>query len=113
MPGPRSTRLLFTDSLPSVVHPPRSVPYTNPLSSQMKERLEYWLVLAVAHTLGWLPRSLSRLLVRVLTWSCYLGLARLRGVGERNLRLALPELSSKSRQKILRRVFRNLGWQMV
>lgn len=79
----------------------------------MKERFEYWLVLAVARTLGWLPRRLARLLVRVLTWSCYLGLSRLRRVGERNLELALPELPSKARRKILRHVFRNLGWQMV
>jgi len=79
----------------------------------MKERLEYWLVLAVARTLGWLPRPLARLLVRILTWSCYLGLGRLRRVGERNLELALPQLSSQARKKILRHVFRNLGWQMV
>src|SRR5579871_5490537 len=79
----------------------------------MKERFEYWLVLAVARTLGWLPRGLARLLVRMLTLTCYLALARLRRVGQRNLELALPELSSKARRKILRRVFRNLGWQMV
>src|SRR5579863_6806402 len=79
----------------------------------MKERIEYWLVLAVARTLGWLPRGLSRLLVRILTWTCYLTLTRLRRVGERNLELALPELRSKTRKKILRHVFRNLGWQMV
>ena len=79
----------------------------------MKERFEFWLVLAVARTLGWLPRPLARLLVRILTWSCYLGLARLRRVGERNLALALPQLPSRARQKILRQVFRNLGWQMV
>jgi KDO2-lipid IV(A) lauroyltransferase len=79
----------------------------------MKERLEFWLVAAVARTLGWLPRRLARLLVRILTWSCYLGLTRLRRVGERNLALALPESSSKARKRILRQVFRNLGWQMV
>jgi len=79
----------------------------------MKERFEYWLVLAVARTLGWLPRGMARLLVRILTWSCYLGLGRLRRVGERNLELALPQLSSKARKRILRHVFRNLGWQLV
>ncbi len=79
----------------------------------MKERIEYWLVLAVARTLGWLPRRVARLLVRILTLTLYLVLGRLRRVGERNLQLALPELSSKARKKILRRVFRNLGWQMV
>ena len=79
----------------------------------MKERVEYWLVLAVARTLGWMPRRLARLLVRVLTWSCYLGLGRLRRVGERNLELALPQLPINARKKILRHVFRNLGWQLV
>lgn len=79
----------------------------------MRERIEYWLVTAVARTLGRLPRSLSRILVRILTWSCYLGLSRLRGVGERNLQLAMPELPSNTRNRILRHVFRNLGWQLV
>jgi KDO2-lipid IV(A) lauroyltransferase len=75
--------------------------------------LEYWLVLAVARTLGWLPRGAARLLVRVITVACYLGLTRLRRVGERNLQLALPQLSSNDRKTVLRHVFRNLGWQMV
>jgi KDO2-lipid IV(A) lauroyltransferase len=52
-------------------------------------------------------------LVRILTFSCYLGLSRLRHVGERNLELALPELPPKTRKTILRHVFRNLGWQLV
>jgi KDO2-lipid IV(A) lauroyltransferase len=75
--------------------------------------LEYWLVLAVARTLGRLPRGLARLLVRILTWSGYLGLGRLRRVGERNLEKALPEIGARERKRILRHVFRNLGWQMV
>lgn len=79
----------------------------------MQERIEYWLVLAIARTLGRLPRSLSRILVRVLTGSAYLLLGRLRGVGERNLELALPELPRAERERILRGVFRNLGWQLV
>src|SRR5579859_2129832 len=79
----------------------------------MQERIEFWLVLAVARTLGWLPRRLARLLVRTLTLTCYFALVRLRRVGERNLELALPQLSSKTRKKILRHVFRNLGWQLV
>ncbi len=70
-------------------------------------------MLAVARTLGWLPRRVARTLVRILTWTCYLTLTRLRRVGERNLNLALPQLSSRARKKILRHVFRNLGWQMV
>ena len=79
----------------------------------MQERIEYWLVTVVARTLGRLPRPLARLLVRILTVSCYLGLGRLRRVGERNLQLALPELPRHTRQATLRGVFRNLGWQLV
>ena len=79
----------------------------------MQERIEYWLVLAIARTLGRLPRSLSRVVVRVLTGSAYLLLGRLRGVGERNLEMALPELPRAERDRILRGVFRNLGWQLV
>jgi KDO2-lipid IV(A) lauroyltransferase len=79
----------------------------------MQERIEYWLVTAVARTLGRLPRGLARILVRILTFTCYIGLSRLRRVGERNLQLASPELSSKTKKKILRHVFRNLGWQLV
>src|SRR4029077_15778155 len=60
-----------------------------------------------------LPRRLARLLVRILTLTCYLALLRLRRVGERNLELALPHRSSKARKKILHHVFRNLGWQLV
>src|SRR5438477_5307758 len=79
----------------------------------MRERIEYWLVLAVARTLGWLPRRLARLLVRILTLACYFALARLRRVGQRNLEIALPEIPAPQRKRILRHVFRNLGWQLV
>jgi Kdo2-lipid IVA lauroyltransferase/acyltransferase len=79
----------------------------------MKERIEYWLVLAVAGTLGWMPRGLARILVRPLTVTAYVMLGRLRRVGERNLEMALPELPIPERQRILRHVFRNLGRQLV
>ena len=51
--------------------------------------------------------------MRVLTWSAYLLLGRLRHVGTRNLEMALPGLSPTERTRILRHVFRNLGWQLV
>ncbi|HEY1985676.1 MAG TPA: lysophospholipid acyltransferase family protein [Terracidiphilus sp.] len=79
----------------------------------MHQRIEYWLVLAVARTLGRLPRGLARLLVRILTFSLYLALDRLRRVGARNLEMALPAVPRTERRRILRHVFRNLGWQMV
>jgi KDO2-lipid IV(A) lauroyltransferase len=79
----------------------------------MRKRLEYWLVVAVARSLGRLPRSLARWVANALTWAVYRLLGRLRRVGERNLDLALPELSAESRRKILRSVYRHLGGQLV
>ncbi|MGB8098750.1 MAG: lysophospholipid acyltransferase family protein [Terracidiphilus sp.] len=79
----------------------------------MWERIEYWLVTVVARFLGRLPRRVARVVVRLITACAYLALARLRRVGRRNLELALPELSSSARERILRRLFRNLGWQLV
>ena len=79
----------------------------------MWERMEYRLVTAVARALGRLPRGVARVVVRLITASAYLALGRLRRVGRRNLELALPELSSPARTAILRRLFRNLGWQLV
>lgn len=79
----------------------------------MRERIEYWLVTAVARALGRLPRAVARILVRILTWACYLGLKRLRRVGQRNLELALPQAPRPVRNRILRHVYRNLGWQLV
>src|SRR5579863_392767 len=79
----------------------------------MRETLEYWLVLAVAKTLGRIPRGFARLLAELLAIGVYLALGRLRHVGERNLSMALPELSSETRKEILRGVYRHLGWQLV
>jgi len=80
----------------------------------MREKLEYWLVLAVARTLGFMPRSMARLFSGALAWSAYRMLGRLRRVGERNLDLALPAINSKSKKaEILRGVYRHLGWQLV
>ena len=79
----------------------------------MRENLEYWLVVAVARTIGWLPRRLARRAGGAIAWGVYRFHGRLRSVGERNLSMALPELSSSEREQILRSVFRHLGWQLV
>jgi Kdo2-lipid IVA lauroyltransferase/acyltransferase len=79
----------------------------------MRERLEFWLVLAVARPLGWLPRGWARVAADALAWSVYRAHGRLRRVGQRNLELALPALSADERDEILRGVFRHLGWQLV
>jgi KDO2-lipid IV(A) lauroyltransferase len=79
----------------------------------MRENLEFWLVLAVARTLGRLPRGLARLLAGGLAFAVYWSFGRLRRVGVRNLELALPELPFDERNRILRGVYIHLGWQLV
>jgi Kdo2-lipid IVA lauroyltransferase/acyltransferase len=79
----------------------------------MRENLEYWLVVAVARALGALPRRLARLWADGLAFAVYWLFGRLRRVGETNLSLALPELPSKTKKRILRRVYIHLGWQLV
>jgi KDO2-lipid IV(A) lauroyltransferase len=79
----------------------------------MRENLEYWLVVAVARILGRMPRPVARLWASILAFQVYWLFGRLRRAGERNLQLALPELSRKARKRILRRVYIHLGWQLV
>jgi KDO2-lipid IV(A) lauroyltransferase len=79
----------------------------------MREKLEFWLVLAVARPLGWQPRRLARRVAGVIAWSVYVLHGRLRRVGLRNLELALPEHTAGERKAILRGVYRSLGRQLV
>jgi len=79
----------------------------------MRENLEYWLVVTASRCLGRMPRGVARGLVRLLAIAVFYGFGRLRRVGERNLELALPQLSSKAREKILRGVYISLGRQLV
>jgi len=79
----------------------------------MLEWIEYLLVVAVARLLGLLPRWMARLCAGILAFAVYCCFGRLRRVGVRNLELALPELSSRTRKRILRGVYVHLGWQLV
>ena len=79
----------------------------------MQKTFEYWLVVAAARLLGWIPRWMARLFAAGLARAVYLALGRLRRVGERNLSLALPGLPPDERTRILRRVYFNLGRQLV
>ncbi len=79
----------------------------------MREKLEYWLVVAVARCLGRLPRSVARWLAGVLAFLVYVFFGRLRRVGVRNLQLAFPQISSKTRKNILRGLYSSLAWQLV
>ncbi len=79
----------------------------------MRERLEYWIVVAVARALGRLPRGTARLLAGGIAFGVYCAFGRLRRVGVRNLQLAFPEAPSQARKKILKGVYAHLGWQLV
>ena len=79
----------------------------------MLETNEYWLVVAVARVLGWMPRGFARLFAGALAWAVYHAMGRLRRVGERNLKLTLSGQSIEERRRILRSLYRYLGWQLV
>jgi KDO2-lipid IV(A) lauroyltransferase len=79
----------------------------------MREKLEFWLVMAVARPLRWMPRGMARCMAGVLAGSVYRLHGRLRRVGLRNLELAFPALSTRERKEILRGVYRSLGRQLV
>ena len=79
----------------------------------MIENMQYWLVVGIARFLGWLPRPVARWLSELLVACVYHLHGRLRRVGLRNLELAMPELSLPDKEKILRGVYRHLGWQLV
>ncbi len=79
----------------------------------MREKIEYGIVVAVARCLGAMPRGLARALSGCIAFGVYWGFGRLRRVGMRNLEMALPELSQKTRGRILRGVYVHLGWQLV
>lgn len=79
----------------------------------MRETIEYLLVRAVVAILGRMPRGLARRMSGLLAISVYWALGRLRRVGLRNLALALPGLPLAEHKRILRGVYRHLGWQLV
>ncbi len=79
----------------------------------MRENLEYWLVVAIARCLGLMPRGIARPFAGLLAFAVYWCFGRLRRVGVRNLEMALPDLSSQDKEKILRGVYIHLGWQLV
>ena len=79
----------------------------------IRQRLEYWLVRVVAGLLGFMPRTMARVLSGALAFLTYALMGRLRRVGERNLALAFPHLDAKVKRAELRGVYRSLGWQLV
>ena len=79
----------------------------------LRVRVEFCIVWIAVRLLAALPRGLARRVGAAIGAVAFLGLGRLRSVGRRNLRMALPEVSDADRERILRGVYRNLGWQMA
>ena len=82
--------------------------------SPVRNWAEYCLALAVVKTLEWIPAAaaypLARAAVRLfLDWP----LPKLRRTAERNLTLALPELSAAERRHIIDRVFASIARMVV
>ena len=82
----------------------------------MKKALEWFefaLVWCVARGLGWLPRWLARWFGAAFGWMVYWLLSRLRQTGLRNLELAFLKMPVETRRHTLKRMYRNLGWQLA
>src|SRR5437016_8556227 len=79
----------------------------------MRQNLEYLAVLLLVRTLGALPWPFARFVGRVIAYSAYVLHGRLRRVGTKNLKMALPELTEAERKRILRAVFAGLGRQLA
>jgi len=63
--------------------------------------------------LGRAPRGVARRLGAAIGWFAWVMLGRLRRVGRQNLQMAFPEKTAAERERILRRLYRNLGWQLA
>ena len=79
----------------------------------MHRRIEFLLVWTLVRFLGSLPRSWSRRIGASIGFAALLLAARLRRTGSRNLELAFPEKIQAERERILRKVYRNLGWHLA
>jgi KDO2-lipid IV(A) lauroyltransferase len=79
----------------------------------MQENIEFAVVWLLVHFLGLLPRRVARAIGAGVGALAYRILPRLRSVGSRNLEVAFPDWSEAQRQEVLRKLYRNLGWQLA
>jgi Kdo2-lipid IVA lauroyltransferase/acyltransferase len=79
----------------------------------LRERFEFAIVWLAISFMRLLPRAWARAAGAAIGALALRLLGRLRGVGERNLKLAFPEMSELERYKTLRLLYRNLGWQLA
>ena len=71
------------------------------------------MVWTLVHLLGLPPRKIARPIGAWIGAAAFRLLPRLRGVGRQNLHLAYPEMSADEQDKVLRGVYKHLGWQMA
>jgi KDO2-lipid IV(A) lauroyltransferase len=81
--------------------------------ASLQEKLEYGAVRALVGVLGAVPRSWARAAGAAAGGLAFALLGRLRRVGLRNLELAYPAMPVAERTAVLRRLYRNLGWQLA
>jgi KDO2-lipid IV(A) lauroyltransferase len=79
----------------------------------MRRRFEFLLAYVLVKLLGGLPRPLARAAGSVVGRAAFLLLPRLRRTGRYNLELAFPEKPAAERERILRKLYRNLGWLLA
>jgi KDO2-lipid IV(A) lauroyltransferase len=79
----------------------------------IRQRLEDWALRGMAGVVGILPRGAARAVGAGIGGAAWVMLGRLRQVGMRNLEIAFPEKTVAEREKILRGVYRSLGWQLA
>jgi KDO2-lipid IV(A) lauroyltransferase len=75
----------------------------------VRETAEFAVVWIFVYAMRLLPRGMARAIGAMIGAIAFRALGRLRRVGLRNLALALPELTAKEREAILRSEYRNLG----
>jgi KDO2-lipid IV(A) lauroyltransferase len=79
----------------------------------IRENLEYIAVRSLVGLLGIPPRRWARAAGAAAGAVAFALFARLRQVGQRNLELAFPSMVADDRTSLLRRLYRNLGWQLA
>jgi KDO2-lipid IV(A) lauroyltransferase len=77
-----------------------------------RESVEYWTLRLMVAALAVFPRAVARAFGAAFGWLAWHFAPRLRRVGLRNLAMAFPEKTAAERERILRGVYRSLGWQI-
>jgi Kdo2-lipid IVA lauroyltransferase/acyltransferase len=79
----------------------------------LRETVEFAVVWVLVRGVALLPRGVARGVGAGIGWTAYRVLGRLRGVGLRNLEIAFPGMAEAERDRILRLLYRNLGWLLA